>query len=493
MKKIALFILISLIVAACAKDKGNYSYQEINKLRVVDQYDHPIDGATYEVEQGQDFVLAPQVSGSQSTFDSDQVDFYWIKDGHVVSRDKAWDIRGSLNAPGQYDCKLVVLDRQTTLSYSQAFSLIIYAGISKGTFILTEGRAKESTLVMSSFAGSPAYTRYQSFGGVSLGGKPLQINVNYDVKEGGKYYRQLFFTTMEGRYPMFAVDLVNLKPTLVFPVEGSVMSGESLRPTYYLQDTIAGVDKEHFVGMVIINGKCHYVESGKISPDIYPTDTSNYDFGEKAALYDEGDKRYVLVGYDRRNTRIRIFFNSGTGTGIFTGNYDEYPLAQLTKEHVFVAARVVNQGVQDHWQFLFRKGEMVDLVRFNTYNRLGNPIGTPVVLSRAVPALVNAIGVVGHGGYWYFAKGRTIYRFAVDGLAMEPFLTLPQGQTGDITAWNFYSGPDGDIKNIGIATFEPSAAQKHQGSYYLYDLGDKKYIRQDQYVIDRAVDLKLCF
>lgn len=491
MKSIFLYILFTVVLISCSKDKGNYRYQDLNELKVVDQNGRPVEGAIYQQESGQDFILSPQITGTLFPVASDQIDFYWVRDGQVVGREKVWKINASAGEPGAYHCKLIVVDKQTTLSYSYPFTLNVYVGISKGSFILTEGGAQQSQLVMVSADDKSDYIFYDRFGGIALGSKPLQLNVNYTAKDTLRYYNQLLVTTREGQYPMFGIDLVNLKPSYLYPLAGSVISGELLRPTYYLQDTAPGVDKEHFTGMVIIDGKCHYVESGVISPDIYPTEPLNYDFGERAALYEESEKRFMLAGFDRRNARIRIFFTNSIG--FFTGNYDEYPFPPLTKEHEFVAATCFRQGgIQVHWQFLLRKSGIIDLITFNTHGA-GNYIDPPVKVSKAVPEMMDAVGVIYHAGYWYFAKGRMIYRLDGQSLTIEPYLSLPADDTGDITSWNFFSASGDDIKKIGIATFNLLAAHKHKGSYYLYDLQDKKYRRQDQYVIDRAVDIKLCF
>ncbi|MEH6305821.1 PKD-like family lipoprotein [Olivibacter sp. CPCC 100613] len=490
MKSIFLYILTGLMLISCSKDKGNYRYQDLNELEVVDQYGRLIDGAIYQQEKGQDFVLSPQVTGSLFPLPNDQLDFYWTKDGDIVDRDKVWKVSASRYEPGIYNCKLMVVDKQTTLSYSYAFTLKVYAGLAKGSFILTEGGANESQLVMVSPDGRSNYIFYQNFGGYALGDKPLQLNVNYSTQDTLTYYNQLLFTTREGQYPMFGVDLVSLKPTYLFPLAGSVLSGELLRPSYYLQDAGPGVDKEHFTGMVIINGKCHYVESGVISPNIYPTDLLDYNFGERAALYEESEKRFLIAGFDRRNGRIRIFFTNTIG--FFYGNYDDYPFPQLTKEHVFVAATCFRQGGQVDWQFLLQKGDEIALVTFNTHGP-GNYIDPPVKVSKVIPEMIDGVGFIYHAGYWYFAKGRNVYRFEIGQLNIEPYLRLPDDGTGNICSWNLFQGSDGDIKSVGVATFNVEAAHNHQGSYYLYDIKEKKYIQQDQYVIDKAVDIKLCF
>lgn len=495
-KKIAIFILclfLGWMVMSCSKDKGNYNYQVINKLTVADQNGQPIHDATYDISQRRAFTLTPQVKGTVYPVDQQQLDFFWILNGDTVSRQQAWVIGPAAIEAGIYPCKLVIVDRTTTLSNTSAFSLQVSAGISKGSVLLTEDQNKQSSLVMKDLDPGSTYLSFQKFDQVLLGSRPVGINVYFSVKDEANVYQRMLITTTEGDFPMFALDFMTLKPTLLFAAATLTKSGERLRPTYYWQDKETDRINDTFDGLILANGKCYNVQQGLISDDVYRIDPLNYDFGNNGLVTDARFNAFVLAGFDQRNERIRVFHNNGRG-GFFTGNYDAQISPDLTKGHVFVAGRSFwdygSFGENINWQFLTRKSAQVQLITIRSTSYAAN--NAQLTASRSVPEMVDGVGFQYDNGYWYFARGRTVYRFNAD-LTIVPYLILPDDGSGDITAWNFYKDTSTQNRKIGVATYDTNAAETRKGSYYLYDIPNKRFELRDLHVIDKAVDIELCF
>jgi len=490
---ISLFFAFLLI--CCSKDKGNYNYQTVNQLHIVDQEGNRINQSIYNLMLDEEYTLSPKITGSIYPIKADQLDFYWIVGRDTMSRDKFWKIDASVLGVGGHFCKLLVIDNQTGLSYANAFFVSVRAGIHTGSIILTTNEQQESLLIMHASAIDASYIYRDSFGGVRLGKQPVDIEVIYQQGENAtRSYQQVLMTTKEGDFPMFAVDLMTLKPTLMLPARGVVLSGELLHPSYYLQENDPQVSNDRFDGMLLINGKCYSLERGIISNDVYRTDPLNYDFGDHALAYNGRLKGYVLAGYDKRNQRIRVFHNWGRG-GVFTDNFDNSISPQLTVGHSFIAARSFivtdTRGENINWQFLTRKATQIHMINIDSDNIYVRSV--EVIVSKSVPEMVDGIGFKFHDGYWYFAKGRTIYRFADTGLDVESYLTLPEDQSGDIAAWNFYKNTTSQLQKIGVATYDPVSPRTRKGSYYLYDTQSKRYELQDRNIIDKAVDIELCY
>jgi len=111
--------------------------------------------------------------------------------------------------------------------------------------------------------------------------------------------------------------------------------------------------------------------------------------------------------------------------------------------------------------------------------------------SKEVPEMVDAVDFKVSGSYWYFAKGRTIYQFSVNGLDISTYLTLPDDGSGDIVAWNFNINPASNYTKMGIATYNAAANKTYKGSYYLYDMLSNSYDSKELNVIDKAVKIQI--
>lgn len=485
-------LLGCLGISSCSKDLGNYDYTDVNNLTVVDADGDAISGRDYDIRIGKLLKIYPKVTGTLSKDDPKDLSYVWILDKDTVGRDPELVVNTNELGVGNKVGKLVVTDKNTRLSYSHDFGIRITAGISKGSFIFTENENGESTLVLRDLNPEEDYLYLNQFNGVTLGKGPINLGIGYSATSAtNREYKRILMSTKEGENRVMIADLKTFLPGIVYPYANGMIDGGNFSPSMVWCNPRT-VSSNNLNGIVVEHGKVRNMASGLIGNDVYAYDPLDYDFGTNAVLASSGLNGYYLIGFDRKNERIRVFGNNLTGGGMFTMNYDHLVNPQSTKGHSFVAAAEMDipNGIQ--WQMLTRKGS--DIAMHNvvlSYEDFGIKSVTTST-TKVVPEMVEAVNFAFSGQYWYFAKGRTIYQCSPNGLDIAVYLTLPDDGSGDITAWSFnLDGGAGDFTKMGIATYNSSSSKARKGSYYLYDMVSKKFDQQDLNVIDKAVDVEI--
>ncbi|WP_343561660.1 PKD-like family lipoprotein [Sphingobacterium sp.] len=477
------YMFLILILGACSKDKGNYNYHEINRIITKDQDGSPIDGKEYLIRQGNSKLLVCSVSNTLNQA-KQRVDFTWIINGDTVSHTDKLLIAAHAYPAGRHTGKLLVKDLQTSITTSDAFTIVVIKSVGLGSYILTENNLGESTLVMRSLLDRDSFLYQKNFENITLGKKPVNIDISYALDNNGtRKYKCILITTSEGDYPMMILDFFSLRPNYTYSATKAVISGETLRPTFSVANNAWTDFNQHiFDGLVLINGKCHNILAGLISGDVFPNDTLNYHFGNTALVTSSPINGYRLAGFDYRNQAFRIFFNSNLNYGLFNYSVDFPFNTKELKNHHFIAGSASNI----FWVFITHSDNEIfrHLIYLNSYQLITSA-------PKTIPEVVDGINFTFINNYWYFAKGRVIYRLSSQDLSLTPFITLPADHSGDIVAWDFNLPSDATTK-VGIATFAPQASAIHKGSYYLYDLTTNKFEQKLLGVIDKAVDLAIC-
>ncbi len=157
-------------------------------------------------------------------------------------------------------------------------------------------------------------------------------------------------------------------------------------------------------------------------------------------------------------------------------------------------------GVEDYVTWvnnfvLTKNGDELAIHRFDYSANSTNgymPESYLLVGRKRVPEAQNAVGFRYRtgSGFWYFAKGRKLYRFSNSGLDVQEVLSLPDDGTGDITAWNFDYNMAGQFSHIVIATFNPNASKPYKGSVYTYGINGAQPLNIEKEVTYKVVDLK---
>ncbi len=483
-------IIVSIILIqffnSCAKDRGNYVYENINELEIVDMNGDDLNGKSYSYSYGGEIRFKPQVSGTLSGEDLSRLAICWLKGRDTVSNTLELSIASEMLGVGTHSFVLHVLDRQTTITYAKQIYIYVIAGIVNGTYLLTATNQGESVLSVIGSKESDFFRHFRQFGEVTLGNKPIRVQIIPFPQWS------VHITTSEGDCPIVALDLYTYLPILRYTKFGSVISGEPLQPTYMELFTY----RDRLPGIVLMDGKCRYAAFGKVGPIINSEDPLNYDFGQKSVIVSKlsglGNifSANFVGGFDQRNERIRIFGNELYEGGVQV--YDEVFNPDDTKGHSYVAAaELLNvKEWQAHWRFLTRKGQVFYLhnITFKANNR---PEEAQVIVTKGIPEMEGAANFIVYDKYWYFSRGRAIYRCSANTLDVSLVLTLPNDNSGDIVAWNFDLVLSNVSKKIGIATFDENSAKPKKGSFYLYDIATASFEKQERNKIDKAVSIDI--
>ncbi len=484
-------LLCALAWGSCSKDIGNYKYSDVNTLTILDADGEPLSGRNYDVGIGKVLTIAPQVSGTLSQDDQTDLRYAWILDKDTVSKQANLVLATNDYGVGSKVGKLVIVDRKTSLSFSSNFLIRITAGISKGSFIFTANEENESTLVLRDLNPKEEFLYLKEFNGYKLGNGPMNLYIaSTALSATNREYKRIVMSTKEGENRIMVVDLRTFMPGIIYPYANGMIDGRNFSPSMIWCNP-RQVSQNNVDGIIVEHGKVRNMASGLIGNDVYAYDPLDYDFGDNAAQPSLALNGHYLVGFDRKNERIRVFGNNLQGGGMFTMNFDHLVDPLKTKGHSFVASAEmsITDGMQ--WQLLTRKGAEVAMHNVILSYTDFNVKQVVTIASKAVPEMVDAVGFAFSGQYWYFAKGRTIYQCSPNGLDIAVYLTLPDDGSGDITAWSFDQNAASNFTKMGIATYNSSSSKERKGSYYLYDMVGKKFETQDLNVIDKAVDIEI--
>ena len=472
-------------LCGCAKDEGNYDYQEVNVLTVTDEEGLPFGVKSFGVDINDSFSIQAKVRGSLSGTDLSQVDFYWIIDGDTLSRDSILTVESKYLGIGVHGVNLSIVDRQTALSYHVHFWVRIVGNSIFVSYLLTTDENGESTIVSVDGTRPNEYLYLQYFGGFKVGNKPIGL------QSVSGLFTNLMVITEEGEVPLFTFNTGDFTVMDLYFSQSSVVSGEFFQPTFWsiLPSAI------NTSGVILMDGKCRLISNGHVGLPIYRKDPLDYDFGRRGVLQRQlwAGKDFI-VGFDQRNERIRVFGNVLNLLGNGIRNYDAYFDPRLTVGHRFLAVREASSSAIQ-WQFLTYKGSEVFLHNIVMGQSIDGlvPQEVGVLTHKAVPEMIDAVDFKFLDGYWYFAKGRKVYRCAENTLDVEVYFSLPDDGSGDVVSWDFsaFESEDGSARLVGIATYNSTVEFTNKGSYYIYNPNDERFERQDLYKIQKAVDVLL--
>jgi len=468
------------------KDKGNYIYENINELKIADMNGEDLNSKRYSFKYGQQVRFKPQVSGTLSGEDLSQLEFYWLMGKDTMSNTLELSVASEKLGIGIHSFVLHVLDKQTTLNYTKKVYINVIAGIVNGSYLLTETDNSECILSVIGPNEGDFFQHFREFAQVTLGSHPIKIQISRLPRWS------IHIATSEGDYPIAALDLYTYLPIITYPKFSAVISGEPLLPTY--MDLFTNI--ERLPGIILMNGKCRFVASGKVGAIINSDDSLDYNFGQKDVIISKLSFNGGILagnfvgGFDHRNGRFRVFGNLLYGGGVSV--YDDAFNPDDTKGHSYVAAAELPgvEAGQAKWRFLTRKGREFFLHNI-TIKANSRPEKAQVVVNKVVPEMESAANFMVYDKYWYFSLGRAIYRCSAETLDIAEVMKLPDDSSGDIVAWNFDIVQSAQAKRIGIATFNKNSNELKKGSYYLYNIATGEFDKTQLNVIDKAVSLEV--
>lgn len=472
-------IFFNLFSSSCVKDKSNSDFSDINQLEILDSNGIDFSNTTYTFPYGTPINFIPHVTGTLSGDDLSQLEFNWIVGGKNVSNSRILSLESDDLGVGIHSITLKIHDRQSSLLYSRHFYINVNIVHVLGSYLLVEDENGNAALSFIPKGVGHAVLSFNKFNDVILGRKPINVRITYRPRWN------IAITTSEGDFPIAMIDLHDHEILEKYSLTGSVVLGGYLQPTF-----ITHFPENYIMqGIILMDGKCRRISYGNVGGVINSEDPLDYDFGKSNVLVSRTLLSNFVGGFDQKNERIRIFGNITGSTKVSV--YDEAFNPEKTKGHQFVAAAEVGVDELRRWLFLTRKNELFYL--HSNYMPPSGGVGySDVILEKRIPEMEDAENIEYFDNFWYFSKGRSLYKCSVNSLEISKVLTLPNDGSGDIVAWNF-DQVDLFIRGtkIGIATYDKSSTNEKKGSYYLYDVASQKFENQKLYEIDKAVSIEI--
>lgn len=506
MKAINLFYiyLLILLFSACSKDQGNYDYVDVNKMTILDTAGDTLTGQEFDINGGDTVVVEAVAKGTLSGFNPSDVQHTWVLDKDTIGKGAKFYLTVDKFQPGPNRVKLYSVDPLTKLSYLNSITVNVNATISKGIAVLAKDEQNNSILYLKSTKNqSGKWFRFTSLGKDNqypLGKDPISV----DFEGGYMVYPNFTIVSKDATFPIMLVNLSSMEPYFMINGKNKALKGGDLKPTFFKM----GYGAQNGDSYILEEGKVRYLKNGFLGPDVL-TAKRDYDFGENAISYDNfvsirNAGRFVM-GFDKISKRILFFQNKGFTFFIFPSIAEDKSTEVLgDMDFVGAGGDMFSSSGGLRYGMILRKGNQVynynTGYEYNTETKVYEFSKITEAANANIPNIDKAINLRLNSwtSFYYYALGRTIYRFPFFSLTVQPYFTLPEDGTGDIVYWNFDKDASSNSHdNMGIATYNPNAKEEKKGSFYHYEItpdasGKPMTLKSKSlYQIDKAVSISM--
>lgn len=378
MKNIIWFLLLTLFVASCYEDKGNYTYHDINQLEITG-----VD-SVYKVDQFDSLHIKPDFKGTQYD-QEDLFEYQWEINHKVVGNTK--NLACQITAPlGSNACRLMVTDKDLGTSTFCDFQIYVSSSTASDAIVVLsnyKGQAELSFRRLDKANASFATNYYQNLIGKPLGHGPKKISQNYlpyeknsslqilldeglkameaetmQEREGGGYVDKQFIYDVSIPRP----DFMDYKVTGVNHYMGSyreIIPGMLMQnsSSYFIaEDKMTVLFHLAMPTQRVFEGKNHYSPyGGKFSPLAFPAyntpDGQGYATSDDYYLFDETAGRFVRCV--ARGALVKV-----DGLGEYSGYKMQYGLYTSDKNYCIA---VLNNGTKAKGLYLKLPGKAGEL------------------------------------------------------------------------------------------------------------------------------------
>lgn len=491
--KQVLYLIISaaLLAGACSKDKGNYDYTQVNKISIDSMLmeDHN-SGRIYRMVYGDSINFKPLVTGTLSKEDTTNLRFAWVVENDTIARTKELHTLANMGY-GKLMCYYFIRDLSTNTVYTYNFTLEISSDASRGTFILAEDADHNAILYThSALKTNNDFKAMTRINDRSLGKYPFDLGMR--IKYGNSstnYTFTIIPAVRESENNITEIFVNQMQPTLLYSKASFIEPPATFNLTQYVQMVTASHN------YILVNGKAYIMNKGAVSSILYPNDPLNYDFGTNGLFTSRSLYSRLLAGWDYRNNKVRIFMTANAAASDSYISSIEGPLDQsILSGYTFVKGYETYMNGAYSYIFVMKKADKLAsfLITLNGYQSVNSisKIGetTAPDLDKLVKPYINF-----NTSFWYFAMGRSVYRTTVQGMELQKVFTLPEDQSGDITAFTFNEGGTTGMENIGVTTYDPASSKELKGSFYLFNTVSNSIKETQLNVTHKAVALQMGF
>ena len=131
MKQSNILLLFILIATGCYKDKGNYTYKQLDNLRIPN-LEYPHD--RFEIVYGDSLRIKPEIEAPANM----KYSLEWVIKDSVVSTENILNIPKYNGALGYNKCKLIVTDKEHGFRYFFPFAIDVLSRFKQGWLVLSQ-------------------------------------------------------------------------------------------------------------------------------------------------------------------------------------------------------------------------------------------------------------------------------------------------------------------------------------------------------------------
>ena len=468
-----LFLAAVLLLSACYKDKGNYAYQEINRITVVD----PAAGSRIYIYQGDTLKLNPVVN---QTFPSDDLSYAWFvynnssNSVYTMPRDTiartpnlSYKVTGDIFVLGEnYRLTVKVTDNKTGVSSVRQYDLTISNKYGSGWMFLEEkGNGADMSMILPD--NTAEHSIYSLLNPSSPLGKPVsitssQFNVTDDMSTPNK---RIYIQTEND-----AIELNNLTLTKKFDIGYLFfMKPQVVKPTYIgWAAYIYGAAPFQRIGIAINNGQVHTNLVGGF-PGIKkwgeaitnPDGLYDYNIAPFIAGSTGYSATYPVVVYDKKYKR---FYSVGPNA------LAAFPAAASTvfdMNNVGMDILMLDSSnVVDRYNAVMKDGSTPYLLQFRTAVTTGDPVATITKTAMNAPGIVNAAALASSTltPHIFYGTANELYKYETSSDTYSNIYSFPAGE--NVTKMDYQrSVPGAGQQRLVVTTWNGT-----EGKVYFFDI-----------------------
>lgn len=502
-----IYILLAVVLFACAEDQGNYTYKKLRSIRLknilvnaeqADDYENEelayyYGDPIYKVLQNTNMYMRPVIEIVESNGDTtvlnadnaaDYVETYWIVDGDTISSDFILNER-VVERGEKIASRLLIKDKKTGVLQSKLFYTTVTGVFGTGLFILSKDIDDNNKTYLS--YKSTVFTDVDmitmtELDDISLGSDPVAI----DYREFDYSTINLVCENAPYQYISFYANGLQVAKTTG---ENGFIDGvqRPFNPTYWIPYR----DNEHFIS----NGKLLKARSAVFYPIV---DNNDYYLDSWVGLpRGKFMSKGVVTCYDKLSGKFIQFYktlpdplNNVVGNANVYSNTEIVSSGDINTEGLkFVATggAVVSGSDNSIVEIHLVMKDASNLRFFTlTYTNGDDPDAFPYVPTltehTSLPIEGEVSAVFNRNTLnWYVSFDNNIYECNTKGtINKNLYFTLPE-ESGYVTKLDFSRGGS----KLYAGTYNPAATGEFKGGLYTINFEDKEL--REEYTFPNSV------
>jgi hypothetical protein len=486
MKKIYIFLLLTVFLSACYDDKGNYDYHDINELTISGiekSYSCMTDMDVLHIE--------PNIKMTEAVGESDDLrfEYYWIAMRgstpiDTIGRERILDYFVAL-PPDSYTLTFRILDKETGIFWKTSASMTVGNPYTKGIMLMGENDDGNATFEMISMVRDTVIIPdlLANSGLPSLNGP---IAVQHTGYHSNTAYIKLWVLTASGGYFLDRLTLksseANTFEHLTYTTDNIPGKSTPVAIAPQIRDAAGNTGSTYARAVVCSNGMIFTTYLSLNGGDFYPNPV-NRDANDMGTLLKAApylmypiNNMGAMIWYDTNNQRFMNYssFILNVSSVTLTDNQtDPFPWNQGSSGRTMVYAentRNTDGGSANGNSFALMKNDGGEYFIYKFYINGASPAKRGFYQIKSIAIDFDK------ADFYAFSSNRTVVFYAVGNKLYaydynpnnEKFYQFPSIGMDDITMLKFDTQIDYQINSLYIATYNSST----KGTLQRYIVGN---------------------